>query len=219
MRERNRRGGIRKCNFTQKCHCKIGDSDGHSNGLYVDTVANLVLEQNLFDHNGWNASIPGAEPTIFNQELYIQNTSGLPTVIGNIFANAAAGGAQFRPGGTIIGNLFVKDPISLQIGSTEAGMFASTATVTGNVILQGNDIDSNTPRGTGINLLADTGLVQVQNNIIAHDASSKPYGNGIFIDLDADNDIITNNIIYQWDRGNRRDRQQRQRQYGIVQCD
>ena len=48
-------------------------------------------------------------------------------------------------------------------------MFASTATVTGNVILDGNDIDPNTPRGTGINLLPDTGLVQVTNNIIAHD--------------------------------------------------
>ena len=77
-------------------------------------------------------------------------------------------------------------------------MFASTATVTGNVILDGNDIDPNTPRGTGINLLPDTGLVQVQNNIIAHDISSRPYGAGIYIDPAANNDIITNNIIYQW---------------------
>ena len=69
-----------------------------------------------------------------------------------------------------------KDPISLQVGSTEAGMFASTATVTGNVILDGNDIDPNTPRGFGIDLLPDTGLVTVQNNIIAHDISSRPYG-------------------------------------------
>ena len=58
------------------------DTNGHSQGLYIDHVANLILEQNLFDHNGWNSSVPGAEATIFNHNLYIQNTSGLATVIG-----------------------------------------------------------------------------------------------------------------------------------------
>ena len=177
------------------------NTNAHSEGLYVDNVANLILEQNLFDHNGWNTSIPGAEANIFNHDLYIQNTSGLPTVIGNIFANASATGAQFRPGGTIVGNLFVSNPISLQVGSTEAGMFASTATVTGNVILDGNDINNDPatgPRGEGIILLPDTGLVTVQNNIIAHDLSQRPYGEGIYLDPAAGNDVVTNNIIYQW---------------------
>ena len=77
-------------------------------------------------------------------------------------------------------------------------MFASTATVTGNVILDGNDIDPNTPRGFGIDLLPDTGLVQVQNNIIAHDISNRTYGYAISLDSGANNDIVTNNIIYQW---------------------
>ena len=56
----------------------------------------------------------------------------------------------------------------------------------------------NTPRGDGIDLLPDTGLVQVTNNIIAHDLSSRPYGEAIYLDPAADNDIVTNNIIYQW---------------------
>ena len=86
----------------------------------------------------------------------------------------------------------------LQVGSTEAGQFASTATVTGNVILDGNDIDPNTPRGFGIDLLPDTGLVTVQNNIIAHDISNRTYGFAVSLSSGSNNDIVTNNIIYQW---------------------
>ena len=151
----------------------------HAVGLYVDNVANLILEQNLFDHNGWNASIPGAEANIFNHDLYIQNTSGLPTAIGNIFANASATGAQPGPGGTIVGNLFVNNPIGLQVGSTEAGMFASTATVTGNVVLDGTDIDPNTPRGTGINLCRTQGSFKSRTTLSPMISVSGPMGGGL----------------------------------------
>jgi hypothetical protein len=174
------------------------DTTSHSEGLYVDHVANLVLEQNLFDHNGWNSSVSGAAPTIFNHNLYIQDTSGLATVIGNIFANASATGAQVRPGGTVIDNLFVHNPVGFQIGSSQAGMFASTATVSGNVVTEGSDITSSNPRGFGILLYPNTGLVQVQNNIVTNEASSGSFVESIWIAQGADNDIVTNNIIYNW---------------------
>ena len=174
----------------------------HSEGLYVDHVANLVLEQNLFDHIGWNSSVSGAEPNEFNHSLYIQYNSGLATVIGNIFANSAATGAQVRPGGTVIDNLFVHNPIGFQIGSSPSTLPppipASTATVSGNVVTEGTDITATDPRGFGIVLYPDTGLVQVQNNIITHVASSGPIVESIWIAQGANNDIVTNNIIYKW---------------------
>ena len=56
-----------------------------------------------------------------------------------------------------------------------------------------------TPRGAPALISCRTsGLVQVSNNIIAHDLSIRPYGQAIYIDPAADNDIVTNNIIYQW---------------------
>ena len=45
----------------------------HSQGLYAAGLSKLLIAQNTFDHNGWNSSIPGADPTIFfNRNVYIQ---------------------------------------------------------------------------------------------------------------------------------------------------
>jgi hypothetical protein len=172
----------------------------HSEGLYIDKIANLVLEQNLFNHNGWNSSVSGADATIFNHNLYIQTTSGPATLIGNIFANASSHGAQVRPGGTVIDNLFVKNPIALLIGG-------SASTVSGNVFLEGNDIGASA-RGWGIDVNPSTGPVQVLDNIIAHEASAGADGHGISFGAGTVNDTARNNVIYQWnnpivDRGTR----------------
>src|SRR5262249_10109641 len=122
------------------------DTIGHSAGLFALNIANLLVEENVFDHNGWNASIAGAEPTIFNHDLYIHDLNGPATVRGNIFANASSHGAQVRPGGNITNNLFVRNPIGLMIGSAEA-VLSNSATATDNVFMEGNDIDPLTPRG------------------------------------------------------------------------
>jgi hypothetical protein len=104
-------------------------TDAHSQGAYISAINNVVVEENLFDHDGWNASVSGADPTIFNHNVYIQYTSGPPIFRGNISANASATGAQVRPGGTVADNLFVKNPVGLQIGTSQS-------TVSNNVITE-----------------------------------------------------------------------------------
>jgi hypothetical protein len=165
---------------------------GHSEGLYVDNVANLVLEQNLFDHNGWNSSVPGAAPNVFNHNIYIQFTSGPATLIGNILAQASSHGAQVRPGGIVIDNLFIRDPIELLIGG-------SASTVSGNVFTEGNDIDSANPRGYGIDVNPSSGPIQILRNVIAHEASGSHYGYGISFAAGTVGNTAKNNIIYRWD--------------------
>src|SRR5262249_38021899 len=44
----------------------------HGQGLYTDYVRDVLLEENLFDHNGWNASVTGAGANVFNHNIYIQ---------------------------------------------------------------------------------------------------------------------------------------------------
>jgi hypothetical protein len=84
-------------------------TNSHSQGLYASTIANLTLEQNLFDHNGFNTTVAGAGANIFNHNIYLQGIgtpgdlttrSGPATVLSNIFANDPSG-PQFRAGGTI----------------------------------------------------------------------------------------------------------------------
>jgi hypothetical protein len=97
--------------------------DNLSAGMFLARVNNIILEENLFDHNGWNATVTGAGPTVFNHNVYIagyepSQTSGgtsdptslsVTTAKRNIFANDASQ-SHFRSGGTIDNNLFVHNP-------------------------------------------------------------------------------------------------------------
>jgi hypothetical protein len=168
-------------------------TDSHSQGLYADGINTLMLEGNVFDHNGWNASIRGAEPTIFNHNVYIQITNGPATLTKNILANASSHGAQVRSGGTVSNNLFVHNPIGLLIGH-------SASTVSNNVVTEGGDIGPGDQRGFGIDVNSTVnGSVKVVNNVIAHEASGSPYGHGIHFGQDTDGFTATNNLIYHWD--------------------
>jgi hypothetical protein len=168
-------------------------TDSHSQGLYADGINMLMLEGNLFDHNGWNASVRGAEPTIFNHNIYIQTTNGPATLIRNISANASSHGAQVRSGGTITDNLFVHNPIGLLVGG-------SASTVNNNVITEGGDISPADPRGFGIDIDATVGgSVMVLNNIIANEASGSRYGHGIHLTQSTNGVTAINNLTYHWD--------------------
>ncbi|MHC4862376.1 MAG: right-handed parallel beta-helix repeat-containing protein, partial [Planctomycetota bacterium] len=83
--------------------CVIADawsSSSHSQGLYLEYIDGLLLEENVFDHNGWHDTISGAERTMFNHGVYVnQSCTGNTTVRNNIFANSSATGIQMRPGG------------------------------------------------------------------------------------------------------------------------
>lgn len=77
-------------------------------GIYASRLDGLLIEENVFDHNGWNESVLGADRTIYNHNLYIQtdNTADV-TVRGNIIANGSANGVQMRSGGILENNLLV----------------------------------------------------------------------------------------------------------------
>jgi Bacterial Ig-like domain/Tryptophan-rich Synechocystis species C-terminal domain len=180
------------------------DAVAHSQGLYVSGVSNLVIEQNIFDHNGWNASIPGAAATIFNRNVYLQYNNGSVTFVGNISADSASDGVQARTGGTITGNLFVNDSTGFQIGQLPgAEPIQPTVTsgiVSGNVVLQSNDIQTSSglqPRSQGINIFTGSGPgVLVTDNIVADPTGATVNQTGIYIDNTSSGVGATNNIIY-----------------------
>src|SRR5262249_6557381 len=160
----------------------------------------LLVEENLWDHNGWNATVPGAEATQFNHNVYCQNdsafTGGRATFRGNISTNASSHGLYLRPGGSLVNNLMLRDPISCRIGYDTAPNFP-TGNVTNNVILNGVDIGS-IPLGWAINVPRDTN-VSVSGNIIAHEQSViGNNGFGVGLDAQASNCTVQNNIVFDW---------------------
>jgi len=147
--------------------CVVCDSyglDGHSQGIYLDRFEHVLIEENLFDHNGWNDAVPNAGRTIFNHNLYLQH--GQPgeqrniMVRNNIIARASSHGCQLRPGGVLENNLFLKNPLA-------AFVSYAPSVVRNNVVLGGDGIGPSQPRGQGLEFL-NCPAVLVEGNIVAH---------------------------------------------------
>jgi hypothetical protein len=128
----------------------------------------------------------------------------------NIVTRASATGIQARPGGLVVDNLFIENPVAVNHGVVVGGTLTSggvTGEVSNNVILNGNDIAGFQILGFGIqtaNISAERGGVVVANNIIAHSVSAEPKGRGINVSdagLGAELLTIENNIIYNWPNG------------------
>ena len=177
-------------------------TDSHSQGIFTSGISNLVIEENVLDHNGWDASVAGAGPTVFNRNLYDHQdgTTGL-TFVGNISSNSSSQGAQFRNGGTVTNNLFVaNDAAGFDVGhqASDSGLVITSATVQNNVIEQTNGAIADW--ATGINILNASGSgIQVTNNIIAQNASTN--ATALYADSTTASVVATNNIIYNWGTG------------------
>lgn len=175
----------------------------HSSGVFFSQVESPVVEENVFDHNGWHADLAGGgadgDATIFNHNIYIENNNGPATITGNIFANASGNGVQARSAGTAYNNLFVRNSIGLLLGS--AAPLAHHLTATYNVITESKDITVALERGWGIDVNGTDGVQVVQNNIITQTATAGSTGGAITLNADTSNITASNNIIFDWNVG------------------
>jgi hypothetical protein len=186
----------------------------HSQGLYANGVRGLLLEGNVFDHNGWNASVPGAGATIFNHDAYLSSDNTGVVVRGNIFANASSHGLQARSGGDVENNVFLNDPIGMSYGLVNGSpitpggvwgivngnVFIGTATISGQVRGYGLEIGNTSPNAQTI----------VSNNIFSSNSGGDfpaimlEYGLGVTNPSQAvgiNNLNIEGNIVYDWTAG------------------
>ena len=47
---------------------------GHSQGIYAGWIDGLIIEENVLDHNGWNDQADGGGRTMFNHNIYFNET-------------------------------------------------------------------------------------------------------------------------------------------------
>lgn len=186
---------IGKTTVRRNVICDNYDADGsHAQGIYCESNADLRIEENVFDHNGWNESV-GNRPDIFKHNIYIQSLQNPCAIRGNITARASANGLQQRPGGTCYDNLFLNNPI--------AGFVAATASdMNWNVVLQGTDIQSSpiTARGMGLQINTDANGSTAKFNIVAHQESANPSGSAFALSVvgGITGAVLTDNIAYDW---------------------
>lgn len=186
-------------------------------GMYISGTEGILIEENLFDHNGWNEQIDSAGANMFNHNIYMQGGNPNPDKIwikGNILARPAAHGLQLRSGGHCEDNLFIQCAVNVNVGydykahkmdyMLDYVKHQKTTTLKNNVILETRLMDStNTgyPRTSakyGINTIHIPCIVH--NNIMAHSLNKggEPLGGYEDINQLSGSVDYVNNIIYKW---------------------
>ncbi|MEM8782783.1 MAG: right-handed parallel beta-helix repeat-containing protein [Planctomycetota bacterium] len=156
---------IRRCIVADSYTHRDGKIGGHSTGLFTMGVDGVRVEESVFDHNGWapaEVGIAGASRTMFNHNLYLEQTSRNLTVSNNVITRGASFGLQLRPGGEATGNLFARNAL---------GMYFAwhPSRVVGNVVAESVDHGDRPDERRGYGIIAwpcEDGLVA--ENLILH---------------------------------------------------
>ncbi len=188
-------------------------SGGHSQGLFTGLVNNFMLEENIFDHNGWyKQSYTGyndreeGQATIFNHNTYFQNPTNVifrnnsfyrPSSIGTKWTanDGPASGLNIE----VSNNLFHDCEVGISLGGnkTEAPYRFKDVVVQGNVFNSGG-LSRQTDRTLAWNMdIEDWDNGVFRENYIVHQNSDE-IDNGIGIKIVGENRNLTieNNILY-----------------------
>ncbi|HWE02406.1 MAG TPA: PKD domain-containing protein [Tepidisphaeraceae bacterium] len=185
---------------------------GHSQGLYAESVNGLTIDDSVFDHDGWNTSVPGAGATIFNHDAYLHSSNNGVVVTNNIFADAASFGLQARSGGIVDDNAFINDPYAFSFGlvngaTTRAG--GVSGEVIGNVVLGSRQDASGWGIGAMIGNLAVGGDTVISDNLFADGGGTQPAilfqpGSNVSNpqqEVGLNSLVLSDNIVYNWGFG------------------
>lgn len=141
-----------------------------SQGMYLQGLGSILVEENVFDHNGWNETVSGGGASIFSQNIYISCNNASEVVTGNISTRASNMGLEARNGGTTTNNLLAQNNVAgleQNCGSTAP---SATTTWSYNVAIEGQNRNTD---AAGIYVVAN-GPTTYDHNIVAHatDASA-----------------------------------------------
>ena len=192
---------------------------GRVQGLYLNEASGSTLYENIFDHNGWNATASGGGATIFNHNAYL-NYCGVvtgdsvvssciagQTLTGNIFARDASG-IQNRMGGTQNSNAFILSPYGtnifqpLNIASAmnyNLHIEGMDNTVNGGTVTTFPTIGASSVDGIdGVSFAMNLGSVAYDHNVIAHSLTPASNDFGLTLDPLTRNQTLTNNVSCDW---------------------
>ena len=212
----NDNGGLKNFKFRRNIiiHSWAGDSyfihelRTRVQGMYISGVDGILIEENLFDHNGWDEQIDGAGATMYNHNIYMseQNPNAAKIIVrNNILARASAHGLQLRSGGTVENNLFIQNAINLNLGyHVNTSMKGAYAVAKNNVFQEVRLMDSlNTknPRTDAVRGIGEITIPSViESNIFSNCINKAQFGIDRYNDKWGFGGSLEqkNNIVYKW---------------------
>jgi hypothetical protein len=174
----------------------ITSTGGHSQGIICIGVDGLLIEDSVFDHNGYGPDGSPNSVLLYGSNLYLQISCVNVTTRGNIIARGAGMGLMQRCGGLAENNALLQNPVNINYGYSTVPLYIG-GTIRNNVVLDSRDIDADNPRGGGLSLVYTQGLV-VQDNIIAHQKGGTENALGIDFRAPFQGATVTGNIVYDW---------------------
>ncbi|WKN45501.1 hypothetical protein [Tunicatimonas pelagia] len=194
-------------------------TDSHSSGIFYKgsarskTVPSLLLEENLFDHNGWaTQSINGddnranGQATMYNHNIYFSSANNI-IVRGNLFFRASSIGNKWRSDSwgksrhlLIKNNLYYDNEVAISLGgNTDNPLRFHSVEVLDNVILS-NGLSRPTNRALSWGVDAsDIKNGIFDNNIVAHQRNLElrsTYGFRLKPGSKMANVTFSNNVVY-----------------------
>ncbi|MBL3576789.1 right-handed parallel beta-helix repeat-containing protein [Rhodovulum visakhapatnamense] len=145
-------------------------------GFYMTSADGVLVENNFFDHNGWEdgydyarSAEDGQPPSMYSHNIYFSGFNNDVTLRDNIIMRAASYGAQFRMGGVVEDNVFLDNNGAINPAKGGSDAFGNYSLVLGNVVTSAGYKTVDHSQGAlsqGINVQGwDESLV---DNIIAH---------------------------------------------------
>ncbi len=174
-------------------------TQGHAQGLFVSGTAGVLLEENVFDHNGWNPDVVGADPTLYNQNIYLQTSATDVEFHGNVTSRASGAGVQMRRGGHASRNLVYANPLGMRFGYMTIAWPAEAASgsLVENVIL-GGPLATDDISGSGIGVYIERASDAIfRDNVVAQlDGGSV---NWAFTIVGNARDVLFDgNVVFDW---------------------
>jgi hypothetical protein len=179
----------------------------HSQGIYVEGTVRLLIEENILDHNGWNESITGAEPTIFNHNIYMNAAEQDPIIRGNLSTRASsmcfkikAEDSAYENSGLLIeSNVCIDDAIGVSLGGNPpaSGLMYKDVTVRKNVFSHMGPRPNAQATCFGIDISSAEGAEVTNNYLLDTDQAASSYGLTVQ-NLPNTDVLVSGNVLNHW---------------------
>ena len=177
-------------------------------GMFIAGVSGILLEENLFDHNGWDEQVDGAGACMYNHNIYMSadNPNCEKIIVKkNILARGAAHGLQLRSGGYAEDNLFIGNAINLNLGyhkdSPKKGAFAVAKNNVFQEVRLMDSLNTDYPRTASIRGIGEITIPSViENNIFSNCVNEAQFGIDDYDDKWGFGGEVKlkDNIVYKW---------------------
>lgn len=140
---------IRRCVIAERYPT---DLTGHTQGLFAAGINGFLIEENIFDHNGWTDDPALGNPaTQHNHNTYLDVSVSGTIMRYNISTRASSHGYMPGGGGYIFGNVSYRDPIGISAARAELNnQDGERSEVRSNVVIEPFDTKSSLSTNWGI---------------------------------------------------------------------